>query len=288
MSWKDNMKEAQGDSAKQAPKLHVDHYLQLKNIDNKPSFVMFVDGERKATSKPIEGAIVGIFLRMSAFDDNLGSKGGTYRSTLYNRKADNIAIFDINGRKTFGGTAEEGEKWLAENSTEGRAKKDQVLLITNDNGVYSVENNLTLGIDSLNLSKAYRYDHTIKFVPTLYSPDDTEISERAKQYLGKFAKNNPPTFVKFYKGKEITDDMAEKWGLEDKLETVKAMKEYMADTPETSNEEEAHDPVISNAGVKAPPMPGNTTPKEPPMPDESQYEEPPEENQVPPEDDLPF
>lgn len=283
MSWKDELQEAQGGSTIQAPKLHVDKYLQLKKKDGKPVFAKFVDGEMQTTDKPIEGVIISAFMRLTAFDDNLGTKGGTYRSTLFTKKTDKIAIFDISGRKVFGGVVEEGKQWMAQNTTAGRAKTEQVLFLVNDNGVYSIEHSITLGIDGMNLSKSYRRDYMVKLVPTLYDPNDMEISERAKEQLGKLAAKNPPVFAKFYKGREITEDIAEKWGLTDKAQTVKAMREFASQDQAKAQADDTQPEPPSDTD-DSPPMPGTNEEHQANAVDTGSVQD----EEEPPEDDLPF
>jgi len=97
-------------------------------------------------------------------------------------------------------------------------KKKKVLWIATEKGVIELHSNLVLAIDQLNkVTRDDKMNYLFKFTPHLYNPADNEISATAKEYLGKIAAKQPPSFFKMSKSEPITDTIIQKFKLEEKL-----------------------------------------------------------------------
>jgi hypothetical protein len=208
---KQRMKAAQG-SGQDYLKLDIAKRYELKEDESGNMAFRTYDKEKEENvflNKPIKGVLLGSANIMTAFDDDLGSKGGTYTSTPYFTNSDHVAIMapDKGGYKAFfKGTVPEAELWINANTTSQRATKRKILYVLNMQGIVSVETNMTIAIDQMGQLKDSLLDNFVKLTPMVYDPDNPGISKRAQEFLGKFARKNPPKYAKIELDKLITDE----------------------------------------------------------------------------------
>jgi len=272
---RDQLKESQGQGS-QRLKLPVIKAYEAKNSDG-PAFKSWnkdkgEHGEQEVYLKPISGIYIGSAQVASAFDDNLGRNGGSYNSAFYFTN-DNLALFDPQGKIVVSGTKEEVKTWCSQNTTEGKLSVKKVLFLLTAGGLISVKTNITLFIDNVGtFEKDTFIDYLMKVTPAMYDPDSKEIGKKAHEFLGKFAKRNPPCYALITQGEAITDEMWDKWGASEVVDTFQQYKEERTagKKAEASSEQE----TVENAGEG----PRND------IPAHTEADIPPEA----PEDDLPF
>jgi hypothetical protein len=205
MNYKDKLKESQGESISY-PKITTSLNLEVKEQNGKPCFAYWdtTKEEMVYTSTPIEGVLIGKCMMASVYDDNLGSKGGTYKSSYYLTNNDKIVLFGKGGQIAARGTIDEIEAF-AVNLT-GNLSKKQVILVQIESGLLAVITNITLAIGGFNaFDKDVFLTHNIVITPKLYDPNNKSISEKTKKYLGKFASKNPPKYAEISIGKPIEE-----------------------------------------------------------------------------------
>jgi len=250
MGYKEKLKESQGDE-KSFPKITTELNLILKENNGRPAFSFWdKDKEENVYSEnPISGVLIGKCMVASIYDDALGMKGGTYRSTYYLTNKDEIALFGNGGKIEVKGTIDELNAFA--NECTGNLSKKQVLFVMTTNGLIGVTTNITLAIGQFNsFDKDIFSEKEIVLTPKIYDPNDDSITPKTKKFLGKFASINPPKYASISVGKDIEGVD----GLEDAIDMFIEWKKY-----------------ISNGG-------GVHAEEEIPQPSED----------IPPEDDLPF
>lgn len=229
---REKMKEALGGQS-DYPKLDITRRYDLRSEDGLMQF-RYYDTEKEEnvfSRKPIQGVLLGSANILSAFDDDLGAKGGTYFSSPYFSNTDKIVILgrDKGASKiSFRGSVEDAEGWLAANTTSGRASKKKILFILTLGGVVSIETNMTIAIDQMNQMKDSFLDYLVKVTPHTYDPENPGISKRAQDFLGKFAKKNPPKFAKIELSTAINDEIWEQLGGDAALEMYIAWKKHIS------------------------------------------------------------
>lgn len=252
MSWKDRLQNAQG-TKDAAPKLGVVMHLEIKkneNKDNAPGFVYSKknettgDWENKFIHKPISGIYLGHAMRLTIFDDELGKNGGSYNSDYY-WDSKNIKLFNpIDKKVEVQGDMEEIVKFAARCT--GNASKKQVIFLLTKQGIITITTNLSIAIDQLgNISKDDKVSKMITLTPSLFS-DESAVSNRAKGFLGKFVKKNPPLFADIKVGKEITDEDADIYRIEHYLDIFTTWLEYKQGKKENPGVVEGANPSSYN------------------------------------------
>jgi hypothetical protein len=235
---REKMKQAHGGSG-DFPKIEIARRYDLRTEEGTPHF-RYYDSEKQEdvfSRKPIQGVLLGTANVMSAFDDDLGSKGGTYFTTPYFTKDDRVAIMAASG----GGvkiyerlSVEEAELWIAANTTSQRATKRKLLYILNMNGIVTVETNMTIAIDQTNQLRDSLLDRYVKLTPTIYDPNNPKISKKAQKFLGKFASKNPPKYADIELSEVITDEHWEALNGDEILEGFLAWKKFIS-SPKAAN-----------------------------------------------------
>jgi hypothetical protein len=251
------MKAAQG-SGQDFIKLDIARRYDIKDEGGVIAFRTYdkEEGKSSFSTKPIRGVLLGSANIMTAFDDDLGSKGGTYTSTPYFTNSDNIAIMagDKGGYKAyFRGTVADAELWINANTTSQRATKRKVLYLLNMQGIVSIETNMTIAIDQMGQMRDSLLDNFVKLTPAIYNPDEPDISKRAQEFLGKFAKKNPPKYAKIELDKPISD---EAWAalngdgvLDQFLAWQKSIKTEVAPAPSLTEAAEQYTPRVESAEI---------------------------------------
>lgn len=226
MSFKDKLKASQGGSGNFV-KLPIAVSFSLgedgggvyfKSYDTEKQENVFLD-------KPITGMYIGGAMKLSAYDDNIGSKGGNVFSAHYFTK-ENITLFKPGKtvEKVCVGNMDVIEKWIAENTTSRVAKKKWCFMILTKDGLIEVQTNMVIAIDQLKKNKEGISERYVTLTPTLYTPK-TDISKSAHDYLGKFAKKNPPKFAYLTLGAFISEDDFNNWNAE---AAINAFTKYKA------------------------------------------------------------
>ncbi len=208
---REKMREAHGGGS-DFVKLDVAMRYDLKDDESgNISFSYYSREEEKHlfSRKPIEGILIGSANIMSAYDDDLGTKGGTYMSSPYFTNNDHVALF-APGKSgydvVFRGLVSEAEAWINANSTSQRATKRKVLYVLNLKGIISIITNMTIAIDQMRQVQESLLDNFVKLTPRRYNPDSPNISKKAQDILGKFARKNPPKYANIELSGVITDE----------------------------------------------------------------------------------
>ena len=242
MGFKDKLKEAQGNQAR-IPRITTVRNLEIK--ENEKGQVAFAcwDKENEKmvyANGEISGILIGKCMVASVYDDQLGVKGGTYRSSYYLTNNDEMVLFDNKGKVAKKGTIEDIVVF-ASNCT-GNVSKKQVLFVHTDEGLFGITTNLTLSIGRFSaIDKANKdifMDNQVVLTPTVYNPDDESINSQTKSYLGKFAAKNPPKYTEVSIGEPINEEME---GIEESIEMFLEWKKYMATVTKLPAIEEMQD-----------------------------------------------
>ncbi len=182
-------------------------------------------GEVEWSYSPISGVFLGNAMKMEAFDDNLGAKGGTYRTSYYFKKDQTVTLFAPKGDgygKIMEGKVDDVEAYIQKNSTAAKAKKIMSAFVWDGHQILEIETNLSLGIDQLKQIGPNSTTSEIVFTPRMYSRDDKSVSRSTKEVLGKLADRNPPAFVVMSVGAPIQDDPK-------LVEAIRHFQEFKAD-----------------------------------------------------------
>ncbi len=231
MGYKEKMKQAH-QAGNDVPRLDILQRFEVKEDEKGKPVFQYYDAEameRKNHAKAIEGVYVGRAFKLTCFDDELGSKGGSYFSSYY-FKNNFVTLFKpVRGgiKRVVTGTMEAVEAYLTD--AKGNPSKKMVLFVLTQGGVVEVHTNISIAIDQF---KAYTkdkerlLDYMIKLSPKVYHKDNPDVGSKAKEILGKFADKNPPKYASLEQGKPITGEIAEKWDIESVCDEFLEWKEY--------------------------------------------------------------
>jgi len=225
MNYREKLKQSQEGGGSNFPKITVDMHIEVKANGDEVAFAVWDSGEEKTmyTSKPIIGILIGKCIVASVFDDKLGSKGGTYKSSYYLNNNNDIALF---GNGTMVAKGKVADIDVFANGCTGNLSKKQVLLVLTESGLLAISTNLSLAIGQFtDLGDDILLDKKIVLNPVLYDPDDATISAKTKKYLGKFAATNKPKYASISTDGEI--EGTEK-GLDDAIQMFCEWKDHMA------------------------------------------------------------
>lgn len=240
---KEKLKESQG-GGNAAPKLNLYQRIAIKDNNGIPCFTVY-DKDQKANviiEAPIKGILIGQAMEASSYSDNLGSKGGNYTSSYYFTNNDKIALFAPTSKGydvVCSGNMEEIEAFIKKEST-GNLKKKQVLFVLNENGLIAVTTNLSIAIDQIRTNKEALSECYIILNPQLFAEDDTTITKKAKEYLGKFRTKNPPKYAAITVGELITEDDFQKWNTDNAIAEYALWKEFKTKGGEEKPEAKPH------------------------------------------------
>jgi len=169
--------------------------------------------ERKYTKAPIVGLIMGEAMHLEVFSTR---EQKFYRSDYYSDNS-RVKLFAPDGSLAIESDLKSVANY-AVSKLGSSPKKKKVLWIATENGVIELRSNLVLAIDQLkNVTRDERMNFLYQFTPHLYDPADPEISATAKEYLGKIAAKQPPSFFKMTKFEPVTDTIDQNSRLKDKL-----------------------------------------------------------------------
>lgn len=230
MSFSDKLKSSQS-SGSTAPKLDIAKQVEIKEVEGGGVSFVTYDKEKEANvdiPNPIIGILIGEAMQMVSYSDNLGARGGNYRSSYYFTKEDHIALFAPSPKGyevACKGTTAEVEDFIAKNST-SVVKKKRVLFVLTSEGLVAVTTNLIIDIDQRKAMADSLRTHMVVLHATVYAEGQTNISKRALAFLGKFIKKNPPKFAQMSVGDPITDGIWNQWDGDRYADEFLAFKKY--------------------------------------------------------------
>lgn len=279
-SIKDELAGSQSGGSSDYPKLDVKMRIEVKSDDEGKVIFTYYDREDKENipldPQILKGIYIGNAMSLSSYSDDLGPRGGSYKSAYYISK-DNIALFEPSpqGMKiAVKGDMDAVEKYINDNGG-APAKKRQVLFLLTDIGLVAITTNLTIAIGQL---KKFKEELTEKFMvltPTLYDPDGSDVPGNAKKWLGKFAKTNKPKYASISVGDVIDLETYNKWGGSEQVASYKEWREFQ-DAGNSDDEVDGEESKEEQAEQTKRPDPGAGIPSIPPPPASDD------------EDDLPF
>lgn len=208
-------------------KMLPDQYLEARADDEGRPCFRYYDKEKEETiyeAATVKGILIGTAMRLSVFDPNYGGNGGSYKSNFY---AGNnfLVLFSPRGEVAVKGDMEEIEAYIAK-EIGATPRKKQILFVLNSTGLTAVETNLSIAIDQLRgQDDEIWIDRAINLIPTMYSPDDPNISKKAHGYLGKLAAKNKPCYANIVHGEPLTDKIWEDVGADKHLDNYLKWRE---------------------------------------------------------------
>jgi hypothetical protein len=252
-NFKDKLKESQGSNSN-FPKMQIVSVIEMKE-DDLTKLPIFARYDKVAevyveVPAPIKGIYIGSAIQMSSYSDNLGSKGGNYKSDYYfdNKKITLFAPQAKGYEKVAQGTKEEVSAYIDKNST-SKAKVRAVMFIATEGGLVAVITNMTIAIDQTNKVKELLSEKVIILNPAKFFEADETISKKAKEYLGKFREKNPPKYAKVVVGEDITQELFDSLNADKHIEDFKKFKEFKTGSAEVKPTEIAT--VHEEAGFTA-------------------------------------
>jgi len=257
MSWKDDLKQAQsGGEGGSYPKLNISTYLDVKESGSGTAFKYYVKEEKinKYIKAPISGVLIGKGFKCSAFDDNYGANGGTFKSSMYLSNK-NITMFSPSGKDRMTGSKEDISNWLISQKIGDKVSVKMCLLVATRRGLIEIQTNASIAIDQLNndIGEA-SFDHMMSFTPTVYSPETPGL-KKAKEHLGKFAATNPPKYASMAIGELITDAYAEEVNIEKFAKEFEVWKKFVTKGG-VAEDETTEEPAQSNSSPSQTVTPG--------------------------------
>lgn len=250
-SIKEKLQSSQG-SANNIPKLDILHRITLKENNGEVYFAVWDKAEKVNVQfpVPIEGILIGQAMEAISYSDNLGSKGGNYTSSHYFTNNDAVALFAPSAKGydvVHKGNMASIEAFVKENST-GNLKKKQVLFVLTQEGLLAISTNLTIAIDQIKTNKEALSERYVILHPQLYNATDKTISARAKGFLGKLVKTNPPKFATISVGELISEEDFTDWKAEEMIANYSKWKEFKikGGVEKENNEEYTEPSTIQN------------------------------------------
>ena len=237
---KSKLKGSQGGS--DFVKLPILKTYSVKEVNGEPMFLYWnKEKEENETTDNIfsKGIYIGGAMRLTAYDDNLGAKGGNFFSNYYfNRES--VVLFKPGKTTTVAckGNMDEVEKWIASNTTSKIAKKKWCFFILTKNGLVEVQTNLSIAIDHIKKFKDPLTEKYCILTPAMFTPDTKDISNSCKQMLGKFATKNPPAYASLSVDEMISEDDFDNWGAVECIDTYNAWKKQISTTPDKTEHKE--------------------------------------------------
>lgn len=211
MSYKDKLKQAQ-QTGIDRPKIELSYFFRMKEDEKGRVAFNYYDKDKDKEKdvfivKPLMGMHIGTAMTMEAYSDDLGSKGGTYRSTYYFNKSHKMGVLAPT-KGGFGivhqGTAEEIESFMQQKSGGAVHKRAVLFILTQKGDLIGVQTNLAIAIDQLKKVKDKTLDYMITLTPSLYGKD-ANVTANCDKILGKFAAKNPPKYADISVGDAIDE-----------------------------------------------------------------------------------
>lgn len=246
MSFKDKLKSSQQASGGASfPKLNIAEVLEIKSDGGMGVSLFSYDkesGQNKDFGKKMKGIYIGAAMQLSSYSDSLGPNGGNYKSDYYVSNT-NITLFAPTKdgyKKVKSGNLDEIEQYIVSQGAP-KPKKRYVLFVLTSKGLYAVLTNVSIAIDQINTHKDALVEKYISLEAKIYSPDVTTISKKAKDFLGKLVKNNPPKYVEISVGDEISEEYFNSCNGEVYIDEYTAWREYKMGKTAEATEQAAQD-----------------------------------------------
>lgn len=235
-------------TAKTFPKFTPDKLFETKasSQDPKKGVFRFYDKNEEDKDKrvkeyafPIKGILIGVANQGEAYCSSLGSKGGTFMTSMYLRN-DNMVLFG-GGNKVCEGDISTIEAYLSSQGAERLSKKQVYFVLVKDkyNGgiVIAVKTNMSIAIDHMNKYGKELKSKMIHLTPKVYEQGSGDVSEKALKHLGALIKRNPPAYANVTVGEEITMDMLNELGGVGVINDFVKWKEFILDGGKENVEE---------------------------------------------------
>jgi len=229
--FRDKLKESQQSEQGNYPRLDIALRVEPKqNAEGKMVFTTY-DKEKQEiieVSSPITGIFIGAAMQCSSFSSELGPNGGQYQSGYYLPKSE-IALFAPTAKgyqMVCKGAIKDIEAYLSAQGAPG-AKKRQVVFVLGPKGLIAVSTNLSIAIDQISRQKDELLEKTIVLTPKLFEEEDPDISQKGKNFLGKFRNTNPPKFATISVGPDITQNLFDNLGTEAVIDSYGSWREYL-------------------------------------------------------------
>lgn len=260
------MKNAHGQSDGDFIKLDIATRLEVKQApENKGAAFRFYKNEESIyVTKTISGIYVGDANIMTAYDDDLGTKGGTYFTTPYFTIKDSVVVLAPSKKggveAAFRGTVVEAESWISANSTSGRPTKRKLVYLLTKSGLITVQTNMVIFIDQIKHIKELLFDNLLDMTPATYDSKNPGISKKAQDILGKFAAKNPPNYASMCVGQPLTDEFWLQCNAQEVFETFVKWKAQTTDVTKKVTEVEPEEelPMPTSRFTREESSPKNT------------------------------
>lgn len=238
------LRNSQRGGAPTGPKLDLKCSFEVKLNGDTPMWRWYDKeaGEEKFSMNPIIGVYISSAMRISAFDRNYGTKGGTWSSSIYFSNKDQIALFNPKGGKVVVGDRAAIDTYFSTSPELSgvQPKSHKIIFFLLPKGLYSVSTNISLAIDQLKQVENELADKCIILTPTEYDPADQTISKKCKEkHLGPLAAKNRPKYASISVGPEITAQMFEEMDIIGTLNMFEEWKEGRTKMKSPDNEVEA-------------------------------------------------
>lgn len=231
MSFKDKLKSSQQASGgTNFPKLNIAEVLEVKSDAGMGVSFFSYDKEtqqNKDIGKKLKGIYIGSAMQLSSFSNDLGQNGGNYKSDYYVSN-ENITLFAPTKdgyKKVKTGNLDEIEQYVVSQGAP-KPKKRYVLFVLTSKGLFAVLTNVSIAIDQINVHKEALVEKYISLETKVFDPASPTISKKAKDFLGKLVKNNPPKYAEITVADEISEDYFNSCNGEVYIDEYTAWREY--------------------------------------------------------------
>lgn len=152
------------------------------------------------TDKPITGFLLGELMTGEIFDQTVGKKGGSYKSTPYFGKTDSLAVLNpVDGKWMPFANIGLADEWVAKQCGK-TLKKRRIYYVATDKGILEINTNISLSIDQTSKLKgvdsAVFQNSLISFTPAMYDPKDSSLSKKTHEIQGAIGATNPSVYAK--------------------------------------------------------------------------------------------
>lgn len=242
MSFKDKLKQSQG-TGSSYPRLPLIATIEIKDSPTGVPEFQCYDKEQKANVKvgaPLKGIFIGSAMQISAYSDNIGSKGGNYKSDFY-IKTDNINLYepqrDGRYKSVVKGTMDEVTSFLSNIRPAVTVKKRQVIFLLTEGGLVAVVTNMSIAIQQIGDIRDRLQENMISLTPTLFDEGNPKITKKTKEYLGKFRQKNPPKYADIEVAELITEEVFDAFNGGETTDAFLAWKKHI-ESPQKPTEQD--------------------------------------------------
>ena len=221
MGWKDQVQE--NFTRSNRPE------FDFKRVEIKENQFVYYDSDARDVVQvdDFEGILFGKSYELSSFDSKYSKNGGTYRSSLiFDFKQENINIFSPSGTRVFVGNYQDAKEFI-DQSTDSAVRFKIVFFVKTESETFGVYSNGIIGIDQINEFGSKFTSNLFSFTPATLDFKNPQISKKALVRFDKVKKlNNPPKFVLLTLSSQITDDIEERFNIEETVPKYKEWEKY--------------------------------------------------------------